>query len=266
MLNYSGFNGQLHDPQNILTLVISAFKNARLVDSFFASRIRFASRTDRGVGALSQIISFDSNQVPILSEINSYLPESIRALGVASVSSDFHPRRDAILRTYSYFLTTSKDFNYPLARKTLAMLIGKHDFRNFAKRDNKKEKGTFKTIEVAEILPLGDSSYQIRISSKSFLWQMVRRIVGHLIELNNGKCDSEYTNHLLTSKIVKFKPNAAPSENLVLEGVQYKDVQFQYDQKSLRTFQRTLKEHLMAFKSKTALFEFITTHVQEKMG
>ncbi len=266
ILNYSGFSDQLHDPQNIFTLVISALKNARLIDPTLTSKIRFASRTDRGVGALSQIISLNSKQVPILTEINSYLPESIRALGIASVSSDFQPRRDAILRTYSYFLTTSKDFDYPLARKTLAMLMGKHDFRNFAKQDNKKEKGTFKTIEVAEILPLGNCTYQIRISSKSFLWQMVRRIIGHLIELNNGRCDSEYTNHLLASKIVKFKPNAAPSENLVLESVHYKDVQFQYDQKSLLTFQNTLTEQLMTFKAKTALFNFITTHVQEKMS
>ena len=170
------------------------------------------------------------------------------------------------MRTYSYFLTTRKDINFTLARKTLVMLVGEHDFRNFAKRDTKNEKGTNKTINVADIFPVGDNTYQIRISSKSFLWQMVRRIVGHLIELNNGKCDSDYTKCLLESKIVEFKPKAAPPENLVLENVQYKDVQFQYDQKSLRTFQNTLTEHLMTAKAKTALFDFITTHVHEKMG
>ncbi|UCG89758.1 MAG: hypothetical protein JSU57_04640 [Candidatus Heimdallarchaeota archaeon] len=264
MLNYSGFSSQLHDSQNIFTLVISAFKNARLIVSEKESQIRFASRTDRGVGAINQVVSLISKKDPILSEINFYLPDSICALGFEKVSSDFHPRRDAILRTYSYFLTISKDFDYPLARKTLTMLIGKHDFRNFAKRDNKKEKETIKTIEGAEILPLDGCTYQIRISCKSFLWQMVRRIVGHLIELNNGKCDSEYTNHLLESKIVKFKPKAAPPENLVLENVQYKDVQFQYDHKSLRSFQQTLNEHLLAAKTKAALYDFFTTHVQEK--
>ncbi|MHA2243779.1 MAG: hypothetical protein ACXADY_02300 [Candidatus Hodarchaeales archaeon] len=266
MLNYSGFSSQLHDSQNIFTLVISALKNARLVDPRIKSQIRFASRTDRGVGAFNQIVSFNSKQVPILSEINSYLPESIRVLGTTGVSSDFHPRRDAVMRTYSYFLTTRKDINFTLARKTLVMLVGEHDFRNFAKRDAKNEKGTTKTIDVADIFPVGDNTYQIRISSKSFLWQMVRRIVGHLIELSNGKCDSEYTKCLLESKIVKFKPKAAPPENLVLENVQYKDVQFQYDQKSLRTFQNTLTEHFLAIKAKIALYDFITTHVHEKMG
>lgn len=256
--DFSGFSGQLHDSQNIFTLAISAFNNARLIDFEIDAQIRFASRTDRGAGALCQVIALNTKQTPILSEINFYLPDSIQTLGITRVSSDFHPRRDAILRTYSYFLYINKDFDLSLAREILTMLVGRHDFRNFAKKDPKKEIGTIKEIKTADISIVGDCTYQIRISSKSFLWQQVRRIVGHLIEVSTGKCDLKYTRQLLEPNPVKFKPTAAPPGNLILENVQYKDVQFRYDQKALRSFQYTLKEHLMEAKAKTALFNFLT--------
>ncbi len=264
MKSFSGFSNQLHLSDNIFTIVISALKRARLINPEIISKIRFASRTDRGVGALHQVVSLSSPKVPILSEINSYLPESIRALGLAKVSSDFQPRRDAEIRTYSYFLTTSNDFDVTLAHKTLTMLVGEHDFRNFAKRDKKNEGRTIKTVKLANIFPVGGNTYQIRISSKSFLWQMVRRIVGHLMEITDGKSDSQNTLALLESEIVKFKPKAAPPENLVLEKIQYKDVKFQYDKKALRTFHHTLTEQLMAAKAKAALFDFFTNHLQDK--
>ncbi len=264
MKDYLGFSSQLHLSNNIFTIINSALKNARLVDSEKLSQIRFASRTDRGVGALSQVVTFHCKQVPILSEINSYLPESIRAIGISRVSSDFHPRRDAVMRTYSYFLAPENEFKFSLARKTLIILVGEHDFRNFAKRDTKKERKTIKTIKTADIFPVGANTYQIRISSKSFLWQMVRRIIGHLIELDNGKCDSQYTQILLESNTVKFKPKAAPPENLILENVQYKDVQFHYDQKALQSFQHTLTEHLLTAKAKAALYSFLTEHLKER--
>ena len=263
MKAYSGFSSQLHLSNNIFSIIVSALKNARLVSTETIPQIRFASRTDRGVGALSQIVSIYSKQEPILSEINSYLPESIQAIGIAGVSSGFHPRRDAVLRTYSYFLTPKNEFNFSLARKTLITLVGDHDFRNFAKRDPKKVRNTIKTIKEADIISVGDNTYQIRISSKSFLWQMVRRIVGHLIELNDGKCDSQYTQFLLESEIVKFKPKPAPPENLILENVEYKDLKLIYDQKALRSFRYTLTEQLLAAQAKAALYRFLTEHIQQ---
>jgi tRNA pseudouridine38-40 synthase len=262
--SYSGFSNQLHLSDNIFTIVISALKRARLINSETTPNIRFASRTDRGVGALNQVVSLKSPKIPILSEINSYLPDSIRALGFTEVPDNFQPRKDAELRTYSYFLSTSNDFDLPLAQKTLGMLVGEHDFRNFAKRDTTKEKRTIKTIEEANIIPVGINIYQIRISSKSFLWQMVRRIVGHLIEVTDRKSDSKSTLTLLESESVKFKPKAASPENLVLENIHYKGITFQYDQKALRLFHLTLTECLMATKAKAALYNFFTSHLQEK--
>ncbi|MHA2327318.1 MAG: tRNA pseudouridine synthase A [Candidatus Hodarchaeales archaeon] len=249
----------------ILSLMISAFKNARLINSRIDSAIQYASRTDRGVGAVNQVVSFDSKQDPILPEINSYLPDSIRVLGVTRVSSEFHARRDALSRTYSYFLVTKNPIDLSLTRKTLALLVGEHDFHNFSKRDGKKSKNTVKTIDSADIFPVGENTFQIRISSRSFLWQMARRIIGHLIELNDGKCNSQYTHDLLELKNVEFKPSPARPENLVLENVQYEEIKFQYNQKALHSFHRTLIEHLLAAKAKSALYDFMGTQLQEAM-
>jgi tRNA pseudouridine(38-40) synthase len=121
-LDYSGFSNQIHDPQNIYTIVFSAFKRARLINLKLDQQIHYASRTDRGVGALNQVIALNAEKTPILSEINSYLPDSIRALSFTNVSSEFHPRRDAQLRTYSYFLTVNGDFNLTLARKVMIFI------------------------------------------------------------------------------------------------------------------------------------------------
>lgn len=264
--DYSGFSNQLHDPQNIFTLVFSALKNARLIDPKFDPQIRFASRTDRGVGALNQVIALNAKQIPILSEINSYLPDSIRTLSFTEVSPDFHPRRDAKIRTYSYFLTVEDDFNLSLAYQILEMLVGCHDFHNFAKRDSKKETNTIKDIKKADIYIVGENTYRIRLSSKSFLWQQIRRIVGHLIEVSTGLQDLDYTRQLLSPNPVKYKPPTAPPENLILENIQYSELKFQYDQKAIHLFNNTLKKHLQAAKAKSALYNFMDTHLQEKKG
>ncbi len=120
-----------------------------------------------------------------------------------------------------------------------------------------------KTIDEADIFPVDRNVFQIRISSRSFLWQMARRIIGHLIELNNGKCNSQYTRDLLESKKVKFKPSPARPENLVLENVRYEGLQFQYNQKAVLSFHRTLIEHLMEVKAKTAAYYFLCNKLAE---
>ncbi|MHA2248142.1 MAG: hypothetical protein ACXADY_24550 [Candidatus Hodarchaeales archaeon] len=256
-LEYSGFSKQLHDSKNIYTIIARALKNARLMNGKNDPQLRFASRTDRGVGAINQVVSLISNHNPIIPEINSYLPESIRALGFTGISPNFHPRKDAILRTYSYFLSTSENFDLERMKRTLHNLLGTHDFQNFAKRDPKKEKKTIKTIEQADIHALNDYTWQIRISSKSFLWQQVRRIVGHLVEISNGKCSELYTRSLLENDSVSFKPSPVPSQYLILERIDYEGVKFEYDQKSINMFRSKLIEELIHARSNNGLFSFL---------
>ena len=65
-------------------------KNARLINNETNANVRLASRTDRGVGAIYQVVSLFTDHNPIIAEINSYLPNSIRGLGYTEVSKDFN--------------------------------------------------------------------------------------------------------------------------------------------------------------------------------
>ena len=144
---YSGFSHQLHDPTNIFTKVVKALEKARLIQTY--ENISFASRTDRGVGALSQVISFNSSFIPILSEINSFLPSDIRVLAMATVPNDFNPRHKAIMRTYSYLLVINETFDLKKAMNVVDIFSGTHDFGNFAKIDRENKNNT--VIDVTNI-------------------------------------------------------------------------------------------------------------------
>lgn len=263
-LEYTGFSDQLHDSKNIFTIVMEALKNARLINSKSISNLGYASRTDRGVGALHQVVTFYSERTPILPEINSNLPKTIHALAMNKVSSNFHPRRDAILRTYSYFLSTPKDFDLSIAQETLAILKGTHNFRNFAKNDPNKKINTIKEIKISEISPIGDSICQIRIASKSFLWQQIRRIIGHLIKVSTSEYSPQHTYLLLESKSNIKKPPSAPPEYLILEDIQFKDVHFDYDRKTTRSFQEMLADQLVKAQTNSALFSFLIKELEKK--
>jgi tRNA pseudouridine(38-40) synthase len=257
-LHYSGFSGQTHDSTDIFTRVQMALKNARLS----TPSLRFASRTDRGVGAIHQVISLDTSRAPIIGEINTHLPEDIQVLGVAQVPLSFDPRRDAELRSYSYFLTTKAKGILPTFQAVLAQFQGLHNFHNFAKRDPKRPHlNHIREIESTEIKSVTSSTYQIRVSAKAFLWQQVRRIVGFLLEVIRGQRSETDMAVLLDPESFptahsKRKPAPAPPEYLILEHVQYPHVQFHYDAGCLRGFQDTLTNRLIDSRSKEALYHF----------
>ena len=258
-LHYSGFSDQTHDSTNIFTQVRTALKDARLS----TPSLQLASRTDRGVGAIHQVIALDASRPAILSEINAHLPKEIRVFGVARVPLSFDPRQDASLRTYSYFLTTKKDNALLKFQTILQGFQGSHNFQNFAKKDSKRPHLNYlRTIEHAEIKSVTNFTYQLRLSSKSFLWQQVRRMVGFLLEVINDKRDETDIAVLFDPDSFphthsKRKPPPAPPEYLILEYIQYEpQIRFHYDQRSLREFQETLTNRLIDSRSNAALYQF----------
>ncbi|MFW9857039.1 MAG: hypothetical protein ACFFFG_18460 [Candidatus Thorarchaeota archaeon] len=257
VLHYSGFSGQIHDSDNILTKVHVALEKARMPSS-----VQFASRTDRGVGAIHQVITLDTTRPPILSEVNAYLSKDIRVLGITPAPLSFDPRRDASLRTYSYFLNTEINNVAIKLQPILQDFQGRHNFQNFTKKDPKRPHINYsRTIEKIEMKLVTDSVYQVQLVAKSFLWQQVRRIVGFLIELINGQRNDMDIHVLLNPEpspshpSIK-KPAPAPAEYLILEHIQYPHIKFHYDEKSVQDFRNTLISHLICTRSKAALFQF----------
>jgi len=253
---YSGFSHQLHDPTNIFTKVVKALEKARLIQTY--ENVSFASRTDRGVGALSQVISFNASNIPILSEINSFLPSDIRVLAMVTVPNDFNPRHKAIMRTYSYILVINETFDLKKARNVVDIFSGTHDFVNFAKidRDNNKN-NTVKTITSITLSKVNDYVVRINISSRSFLWQQVRRMIGHIINVATTDLSIESTQFLLVNHSIKQKPPSAPAEPLILEDIAYDKIQFEFNRKSVNSFRRHLIKEVTKYEAKLALHKLM---------
>ena len=263
-LNYSGFSKQFHDSTNILTKVYKALTESRLLNTSNDSTLKIASRTDRGVGALKQVFSLKCPHFPILTEINSYLPDDICILGVREVSSDFNPRYEAGSRTYSYFLIM-ENFNVAESQKAIQCFQGTHDFQFFSKEDLKNPTKTVRTLKKIEIISHGVNIYQIRVESRSFLWHQVRRIVGHLIEISEGRYNSDHTLNLLNKTVDWPRPPLAPSTGLILEDISYPDLSFNIDQRSLEIFLKIIKDNLISFKRIEQVYSFFFTKMDQKI-
>ncbi|MCS6874672.1 MAG: tRNA pseudouridine(38-40) synthase TruA [Pyrinomonadaceae bacterium] len=197
-----------------------------------------AGRTDAGVHAVGQVAhlrvpSVNVNLKPcqIQQAFNSLLPHDINILKVESVPNNFHARHDALSRYYLYQISTrrtafGKNFVWWIKEaldinkmKAVAeTLVGRHDFRAFCDSDNQS---TIVVVEHSEIFVDG-SLICFRIGASHFLWRMVRRLVGVMVEVGKGSIDTEEFRSLFhkdSSVIAKF---TAPPSGLFLEKVLYK--------------------------------------------
>lgn len=163
-----------------------------------------AGRTDTGVHALHYVAHFDYDgelDCPQLRyRLNAILPKGIAVSAISAADPDFHARFSAVSRSYSYFLHRCKNpflddrsyyYGYPevdfaLMDKCAAMLLGRHDFSCFEKSggDNKT---SVCTVMHAGWTELDGQSWRFDIEADRFLRNMVRAVVGTLLEVGRGK-------------------------------------------------------------------------------
>lgn len=196
------------------------------------------SRTDAGVHALAQVANFktkrDYSEAEIMSYLNHYLPNDISVIDVKKVELDFHARYQAKDKTYLYRIW---NMNYPNPfmrkysmhveqkldieemRKAAYSFLGEHDFTAFSNSKSKK-KSMVREIHSIEITK-NDAFVCIRISGNSFLYNMVRRMVGTLIEVGQGKKKPEDIPDILNSKERKQTGPMAEACGLYLEYINY---------------------------------------------
>lgn len=192
-----------------------------------------SGRTDAGVHALAQVAAFTiANPIPVDNlrrAVNRLLPPAIRVMDAAEARADFHPRFDAVAKTYRYTLYRAEvcppfewryvhHHPYPLDEAAMsaaaAVFIGEHDFSAFAAVDVRDAEGKSKvrTVFGSELVRIGDQLvYTVRGSG--FLKHMVRNVVGTLIEVGRGN---------LAVGAVPVKSGAtAPAKGLTLVSVEY---------------------------------------------
>ena len=201
------------------------------------SSIRGAGRTDAGVHARGQVVSFrldwDHSAYDLCNALNYYLPRDMGVQSVVEVSEDFHPRYDAKARHYRYhlFCQPARD---PLQEglawrvwpevdiirmnKAARALIGSHDFAPFGAPTTP---GGVTVREVFSAVWRKESGiYQFDIQANAFLYHMVRRITEVLVKIGQGEAPIGLVEASLKSGELDMT-GLAPAKGLVLQEVIY---------------------------------------------
>lgn len=213
-----------------------------VLESAFATILRqpvpltFAGRTDAGVHADMMVAHFDfPNPLPpnLAPRLNNLLPPAIAVRDLYPVPDDAHARFDALERTYHYRIITRKDpFLYPThtrvapgldfdAMNTAAqLLLGKQDFASFC-RTHTDVKTTICDVREARWIQTSDTEAFFVISADRFLRNMVRAIVGTLLEVGKGRMTLEEFRAVIERKDRCEAGTSVPAHALFLEEVEY---------------------------------------------
>jgi len=197
-----------------------------------------SGRTDAGVHALHQVAHIDlAKQVDpgeFLRMVNDELPGDINLLNVELAPEGFHARHSATARTYIYRISRRRSafdkpvvwwvrdpLDVPAMAQAAKSLCGLHDFSAFAQADPKKpDESTKVKVEAVEVLEQGSDIF-IRIQGSHFLWKMVRRIVGVLVEVGRGKLTVADVARIMAASGASVAEFTAPPSGLSLEKVTY---------------------------------------------
>ena len=241
--NFNGWQKQTKDGVALGNTVQETLEAALQKLHGCAIKTVAAGRTDSGVHAREQGVSFFTNiksiterQFPIA--INSLLPPTIRVMKAYFVQDSFSARFNALSRTYRYFIFCG-DSIYPHQipychhirrrpslehlNRLASVLYGEKDFSFFA---SSKDASISKSRYIKNAVFFIKDSYLIfEICASSFLWNMVRSIVGTILEYERKGLDEEYLKEAILTKNRKLAGATAPSKGLFLWSVEYpKDI------------------------------------------
>ena len=198
----------------------------------------FAGRTDAGVHADHNVCSFDAASLfpveKLAGILNPRLPADLLIRSSREVDKAFHPRFDAVKRTYHYRVyhgtevpvdrwryTCQVDgvWDGELVRNGLETFLGRHDFSNFSRAGDDQD-GAICDISRAELNMLSPGETVIVLTANRFLRNMICRIVGSLLDLNAGLVSLDQIRESLDGELA-FKPKPAPPQGLTLMKVDY---------------------------------------------
>jgi len=202
-------------------------------------RVIAASRTDAGVHAKGQVVSFRTESpLPtntFINGLNYYLPRDIAVKAVYRVSDSFNVRRDADSREYSYYILNSptrspmrEAFCYlvasPLdteaANRACQALIGEHDLASFASCNGARISNTVRHVFRAELGRDGELVIFTMVAN-SFLPHQVRNTVGCLIRVGLGKMSVDEFHSIIEARKPGMAGPTAPAYGLCLTRINY---------------------------------------------
>lgn len=198
-----------------------------------------SGRTDAGVHAAGQVISFDLHNPMDLRKLrlgwNAVMPEDVSVLEIAEAPLAFHARKSATSKTYRYTIVNhparfplhhARSYHFPrpldlgAVREGLRAIEGEHDFRAFA-REAWRKKSCVRTIYSARLIEEAPLLH-LELEGSGFLYNMIRILVGTLLEIGLGKRRSgEIETLLAEARPRKHAGYTVPARGLCLMEVRY---------------------------------------------
>ena len=202
-------------------------------------RVAMASRTDAGVHARGQVVSFRTGSKltteTLVKGLNYYLPSDIAVKAAYRVDGGFNVRRDAISREYGYYILNSgvpsplgRRFSYRVSgeldieamNRACQVLIGEHDFSSFASDMGSETKRMIRRVERARVEKDGDM-VTFNMVANSFLPHQVRNTIGALIRVGRGKMTVIEFHSIMEAAKPGLAGPAAPAHGLCLKRINY---------------------------------------------
>ena len=197
-----------------------------------------SSRTDAGVHAAGQVAHVDMDTpVPtknIIRSLNRYLPDDIAVTEAEDVDENFDAIRSTTSKLYRYSIYTDKlrpvreirycwhrrgKLNIQKMQQAAEKLLGKKDFKSFASAADQRE-SSVRTILKCEVIENKPFIY-IDVEADGFLYNMVRNIVGTLVDIGRGRWDAAHMDEILAAQDRTAAGKIAPARGLCLMEIHY---------------------------------------------
>jgi tRNA pseudouridine38-40 synthase len=215
----SKFYGYARQPQlrTVEGELIKGLIKRGIIEDPNESRFRSASRTDKGVSALCNVVAFDTNysKLSILEKLSNEFTD-ILVYAIKDVNHDFNPRY-AKYRQYRYNL---KITNHDISKiiTVSSCFTGQHDFTNFARVEEFRD--PVRTIDNI-IFNLQNNFLMIDIYAQTFLWNQVRRIISALENVGLGKLEEDKIFEALNNPGKVFDFGVSTADSLILKDIVY---------------------------------------------
>lgn len=231
---YRGWQAQTNTDRTVAGVLLRAVREVFGADATIGG----AGRTDAGVHAIAQVAHVKARKVPagdakdIVWGVNDLLPHDVNVLSAEPALPAFHARHDAFSRTYLYrisrrrtafdkrFVWWVRDRLDAAAMARAAPLFeGRRDFSSFCENPEGQQ-STIVVVLRSTVVEEGPE-IRYRIEASHFLWKMVRRLVGTLVEVGRGSLSEAQVAQLLQEKSAAPAQWTAPPSGLFLERVKY---------------------------------------------
>ncbi len=222
-------------------VLINSEARKKEIELDFSAKFSTSGRTDAGVHARGQVVSLtvpdnlELDPYRIKGAINGICDSAINIINVETVADNFDARFSPHVKQYSYYVLlrhgnlalyqnkawrVADRLNVKAMVEAARKFVGQYDFTSFAAGDC-ESKTKVRTIYLSELSRLNDTSLVYTVQGPGFLKQMVRIMVGTLVEVGKGKFSPDDIPKIIAAKERRLAGETAPAQGLYMDWVRY---------------------------------------------